>query len=679
MTARGDPPVVAGPADRPRRPPDPVARVDERRLGGALERRPAADLPARRAPARRAASDLGALLLFDFNNIRYVTSTHIGEWARDKMTRYALLTRGGDPHLWDFGSAAKHHRLNCPWLRAENVHAGMIGLRGAVAPDAGLFRGRRERDRRHPARRGRRRHAARRRHRRAADARRPRGRGDHRPRRPAGRCSTPARSSRSTRSSCSTPPARWSTAPTSSSPSSSSPASARASSSPTSPRPCSTWARARRQHQRGVRRALQPAPARLQRPAHPPRRPGLLRHHPDVRRLQDLLLPDVRRRHGERRPARRVQAGARVDRRLDRADAAGRRHRPGREGLAEGRGVRLLNEMECFGLQFGHSVGLFLHERPIISRLNSLDHPVEIKEGMVIALETYCPAKDGYSAARIEEEVVVTADGPQVITRFPSATSCSSPTRTDGDGVRDRGAPRPTELDRGSGSDVPDDGRVPAVRGRGPRSCSSRAWSAGRPTSASARRRWRPGSPPRCAPTTTRSARTAATTTRWRGRADGAALRRAVRAGDRAPGRQGRLDAPHRVEHGMMGSYAIVGAHLPIALGAAWSAQYRKSGQVAVCFFGDGTTNIGAFHEALNMAAVWKAPVVFVCENNQYMEYTPIGAVTAVAAAGGGPGQRLRPRADRRRRQRRRGGVRGRAADDRAGARRRGAVAGRGA
>jgi pyruvate dehydrogenase E1 component alpha subunit len=84
------------------------------------------------------------------------------------------------------------------------------------------------------------------------------------------------------------------------------------------------------------------------------------------------------------------------------------------------------------------------------------------------------------------------------------------------------------------------------------------------------------------------------------------------------------------VEHHMMGSYAIVGAHLPIALGAAWSAQYRKSGQVAVCFFGDGTTNIGAFHEALNLAAVWKAPVVFVCENNQYMEYTPIGEVTAV-------------------------------------------------
>jgi acetoin:2,6-dichlorophenolindophenol oxidoreductase subunit alpha len=84
------------------------------------------------------------------------------------------------------------------------------------------------------------------------------------------------------------------------------------------------------------------------------------------------------------------------------------------------------------------------------------------------------------------------------------------------------------------------------------------------------------------------------------------------------------------VDHHMMGSYAIVGAHLPIALGAAWSAQYRKSGQVAVCFFGDGTTNIGSFHEALNMAAVWKVPVVFVCENNQYMEYTAIRDVTAV-------------------------------------------------
>ncbi|WP_427165454.1 thiamine pyrophosphate-dependent dehydrogenase E1 component subunit alpha [Streptomyces sp. C1-1] len=87
----------------------------------------------------------------------------------------------------------------------------------------------------------------------------------------------------------------------------------------------------------------------------------------------------------------------------------------------------------------------------------------------------------------------------------------------------------------------------------------------------------------------------------------------------------------------MLGSYAIVGAHLPMAVGTAWSARLRGTGQLAVAFFGDGATNIGAFHEALNLAAVWKLPVLFVCENNLYMEYTPIADVTAVA----------RPAADR--------------------------------
>src|SRR4029453_17743667 len=85
-----------------------------------------------------------------------------------------------------------------------------------------------------------------------------------------------------------------------------------------------------------------------------------------------------------------------------------------------------------------------------------------------------------------------------------------------------------------------------------------------------------------------------------------------------------------KADHGMLGSYAIVGAHLPMAVGAAWSARLRGSGQVAVAFFGDGATNIGAFHAALNLAAVWKLPVLFVCENNLYMEYTPIAAVTPV-------------------------------------------------
>jgi pyruvate dehydrogenase E1 component alpha subunit len=101
-----------------------------------------------------------------------------------------------------------------------------------------------------------------------------------------------------------------------------------------------------------------------------------------------------------------------------------------------------------------------------------------------------------------------------------------------------------------------------------------------------------------------------------------------------------------KADRGMLGSYAIVGAHLPIAAGAAWSARLRGTEQVAVAFFGDGATNIGAFHEALNLAAVWRLPVLFVCENNLYMEYTPIASVTSVArpaadraAANGLPGE----------------------------------------
>ena len=115
-----------------------------------------------------------------------------------------------------------------------------------------------------------------------------------------------------------------------------------------------------------------------------------------------------------------------------------------------------------------------------------------------------------------------------------------------------------------------------------------------------------------------------------------------------------------QADHGMLGSYAIVGAHLPMAAGAAWSARLRGTSQVAVAFFGDGATNIGAFHEALNLAAVWRLPVLFVCENNRYMEYTPIASVTSVpnpaadrAAANGMPGcarrrqrRRRRPRGD---------------------------------
>jgi Xaa-Pro dipeptidase len=376
----------------------------------------------RLARAREAldASELGAVLLFDFNNIRYVTSTHIGEWARDKMTRYALLTRGGDPHIWDFGSAAKHHRLNCPWLRPENVHAGMVGLRGAVAPDAGLFRG-----------------AARQ----IRDILRAEGTADM----PIG-------------VDIGEPPML----------------AALADEGVTVRDGQQVMLDAREVKSIDEILLLNTACAMVD---------GAYQHisenlKPGVR--ESVLVADVTKflfdlgsEHvdnvnavsGERCSPHPHVFSDRIIRPGDQAffdiihtfigyktcyyrtfvvgtanDAQRDAYKQAREWID--RSIELMrpgvttdkvaavwpkaeefgfaNEMECFGLQFGHSVGLFLHERPIISRLNSLDHPVELKEGMVIALETYCPAKDGVSAARIEEEVVITAEGPHVITRFPS-------------------------------------------------------------------------------------------------------------------------------------------------------------------------------------------------------------------------------------------------------------------
>ena len=89
-----------------------------------------------RARQAMAKAGLGALLTFDANNIRYLTSTVIGEWSRDKMSRYALLAGNSDPHSWDFGSAATHHRRSMPWTDPKHFHAGMLGLRGAVPPSA---------------------------------------------------------------------------------------------------------------------------------------------------------------------------------------------------------------------------------------------------------------------------------------------------------------------------------------------------------------------------------------------------------------------------------------------------------------------------------------------------------------------------------------------------------------
>src|SRR5262250_1501450 len=121
--------------DRPLQAPghmqvDFEERVDVQRLHGYRLGR------VRQALAR---SGLGALLVFDQHNIRYLSGTVIGEWARDKLTRWSLLTGTGDPWVWDFGSAARHHRLYAPWIPPKQSLAGMVGLRGAVSPKAGLF------------------------------------------------------------------------------------------------------------------------------------------------------------------------------------------------------------------------------------------------------------------------------------------------------------------------------------------------------------------------------------------------------------------------------------------------------------------------------------------------------------------------------------------------------------
>jgi Xaa-Pro aminopeptidase len=373
-----------------------------------------------RARDALAASDLGAVLLFDFNNIRYVTSTHIGEWARDKMTRYALQTRGGAPHIWDFGSAAKHHRQNCPWLRTENIHAGMIGLRGAVAPDAGLFRSAAREIARILRDEG------------VADM--PLGVDIAEPPmvaaleaegivvRDGQQVMLDAREVKSIdeiillNAACAM-----------------------------------------------VDGAYQLIAEQL--------KPGV-RENELVSNVTKYLfdqgsehVDNINAVSGERCSPHPHVFSDRLIRPGDQAFFdiihtfvgyktcyyrtfnVGRANQAQRDAYKQARewidaSIELMrpgvatdqvarvwpraeefgfdNEMECFGLQFGHSVGLFLHERPIISRLNSLDHPVELKEGMVIALETYCPAKDGFSAARIEEEVVVTANGPVVITKFPS-------------------------------------------------------------------------------------------------------------------------------------------------------------------------------------------------------------------------------------------------------------------
>jgi Xaa-Pro aminopeptidase len=365
-------------------------------------------------------SGCGAFLLFDFYNIRYTTQTWIGGALGDKMTRYALLTRGGEPMLWDFGSAARHHRLYAPWLDPENCHAGMLGLRGAIAPTAGLMES-----------------AVRQIKGLLEDA----GVADE----PVGvDIVEPAFLFEMQRQGLTVVDAQQ------------------------------FMLDARQIKSQDEIMLLTQAAAMVD---------GVYQDivevlKPGIRENEIVALANKRlyEMGSDQVEAINAVSGERCnphphnfsDRLIRPGDQAffdiihsfngyrtcyyrtfsvGKATTSQRDAYTKARewmdaSINMIkpgvgtdevaavwpkaeefgfeNEMAAFGLQFGHGLGLGLHERPIISRLNSMTEPIELQTGMVFALETYCPASDGFSAARIEEEVVVTPDGPQILTLFPA-------------------------------------------------------------------------------------------------------------------------------------------------------------------------------------------------------------------------------------------------------------------
>jgi Xaa-Pro aminopeptidase len=373
-----------------------------------------------RAKAAMENAGLGALLVFDNNNIRYLTGVAIGEWTRDKLCRYALYTRTGELVLWDFGSAAVHHRMYCPWLKPENCIASYTTMRGAAPPGSGLTQKQvaEIKDRLSAA-----------------------GVKDE----PIG--------------------VDWAEIPTffelqkqglQIRDGQQVMLDAREIKSRDEITLLSTAAALVDGTYQDIAAALKPG----------------VRENEIValanKRLYEMGSDDVEsinavsgercNPHPHNFSDRMIRPGEQAF--FDimhsyngyrtcyyRCFAVGWSTQPQRDAYKKAREwidvaidmikpgvstdqvarlwptaeeIGLADEKTAFGLEFGHGLGLALHERPIISRLTSLDAPLEIKEGMVFALETYCPATDGRSAARIEEEVVVGPNGVDILTRFPA-------------------------------------------------------------------------------------------------------------------------------------------------------------------------------------------------------------------------------------------------------------------
>jgi len=373
-----------------------------------------------RAQAALEASDLGALLLFDDNNVRYVTSTKIGEWARDKLSRWVLLPRGGDPILWDFGSAAVHHRLYSPWLRPENCRAGVIGMRGTVEPAFGLMK--------------------------------------HHAEEMASILKSAGLAKMPIGVDIIEPPMMF-----------------ELEKAGLKIKDGQQVMLEAREVKSADEIALLNRAAAMVDGAYDlineKLRPGvreneivgevnkfLYYHGSDDVEAINAISGERCNPHPHNFTDRMVRPGDQVFfdilqafmgyrtcyyRTFNVTRATPAQHdaykkcrewldlaidliRPGVTTAEvcsvwpKAQEFGFPDEFAAFGLQFGHGLGLNLHERPIISRVVSMDHPTVIKEGMVFALETYCPATDGYSAARIEEEIVVTNKGHTVISLFPA-------------------------------------------------------------------------------------------------------------------------------------------------------------------------------------------------------------------------------------------------------------------
>src|SRR6267142_2348375 len=313
-----------------------------------------------------AKSSLGALLCFDMNNVRYITATHIGTWAQDKISRFTLLPQNDEPILWDFGSAARHHQLNCPWL-GERSRPGIPSMRGAMTPEI------------------------------------------------AREIKTEDEITRLNMSAMMVDAAYYDLYKAM---------------KPGMRENEAVGLVSQRLYELGSEyvEAVNAISGERCSPHPHVFSDRVLRPGDPV--YYDILHSNLCYRTCYYRCFTIGYASHAMNDAYKRCreylDAAIELVRPGRTTAEiaavwpKAQEFGFPNEEAAFALQMGHGIGLEIWEKPVISRLVSLEHSYEIKPGMVFALETFWPSKDGWSAARIEEEVVVTATGHEVITRFPA-------------------------------------------------------------------------------------------------------------------------------------------------------------------------------------------------------------------------------------------------------------------